>query len=124
MFEPGKLKHLLDEPLAKARLKEVPAPFSLPSLIAWLETKDPAEEYNYIDYDNCLVAQYTKQVPGVEKPEWRTWYVAGADRFSGDTRAFVSVPLPHTFGGALERARALTSSPKGGSPSNLLAAGV
>lgn len=60
MFQKDKLAEFLEEPLAKARLKEVPAPFSLASLIAWLETKDPAAEYNYSDPSNCLMCQYLR----------------------------------------------------------------
>src|SRR5690348_2170400 len=34
--------------------------FAFDSLVAWLETKDPKEEYYYIDGTNCLIAQYFK----------------------------------------------------------------
>lgn len=33
---------------------------TLPDLIAWLETKDPNERYDYTDANNCLWAQYLK----------------------------------------------------------------
>ena len=33
-------------------------PFSLESLIAWLETRVPATQYNYVACGRCLLAQY------------------------------------------------------------------
>lgn len=115
MFLKDNLKEVLDEPLAKARLKEVAEPFSLQSLIAWLETKDADAEYAYVDFDNCLVAQYARQVPGVEKPAWRTWYGFGSDNISNDIRATISVPRPWTFGAALQRALILQANGVSGS---------
>ena len=34
---------------------------SLDSFAAWLETKDPDEEYRWIDSRNCACAQYAKE---------------------------------------------------------------
>src|ERR1700704_1357829 len=35
---------------------------SLKGIIAWLETKDPKEEYNYCDSKNCAMSQYLKSI--------------------------------------------------------------
>ncbi len=32
--------------------------FSVPALIAWLETQDPATEYDFIDGADCLICRY------------------------------------------------------------------
>lgn len=127
MFLKDNLREVLGEPLAKARLKEVPAPFSLPSLIAWLEKQPARKTYCYLSNGNCLLAQYFRAV-GVPFTEVRGFtYSAGGqshelpiafqDTASGPT---------HTFGAALKRARTflLQANAVSGSPSNLLAAGV
>ncbi len=33
---------------------------NLPKFIAWLETKDPNEKFNYLNNYNCALAQYAK----------------------------------------------------------------
>jgi hypothetical protein len=90
-------------------------PFSLDALIAWLETKEPTEEYRYGACFGCAIAQYLMSL-GVEKPlvGARTW-TDFAEKHLSDTPLPVhwnkiAVREPHTFGAALERARALKAS--------------
>lgn len=52
---------VLEEPGTIVPLKKEADLFSLESLVAWLETKDPAQEYDMRDTAGCLIAQY---VPG------------------------------------------------------------
>lgn len=83
--------------------------FSLGSLIAWLETKNPREKYSYTCNGNCLIAQYFKAHDSTFREctpdEW-------TDKYGNDH------PLPPhydaialasgsqaTFGAALGRAR-------------------
>lgn len=83
-------------------------PFSLESLIAWLE-KQPAEgEYNYYDNCGCMLHQYFSAVnlPGLD-------WISGWDIVLKDgsqirfPRGFweAATHSPSTFGGALTRAR-------------------
>ena len=37
-------------------------PMSLDDLIAWLETKDPNQSYQFADANNCLLAQWVKHL--------------------------------------------------------------
>lgn len=79
-------------------------PFSLESLIAWME-KQPAEKaYDYTHPSKCLVAQYLKAM--------------GVKHFSlsvselkqlGWNRIVNPLYGEHTFGGALKRTRALAA---------------
>lgn len=54
MFNPDKFSELLDAPVSR------PDPKSIQGLIAWLETKDPREEYCYLESGSCLYSQYGK----------------------------------------------------------------
>lgn len=83
--------------------------FSLDSLIAWLETKDPAEEYNFQDPRECLVGQFVREQCGLLNAlgqyeingqtltaiPWR--WPAGWVSCAGD--------MPRNFGAALRRAK-------------------
>jgi hypothetical protein len=42
-------------------------PFSLRTLVAWLETRDPRERYDYSDPNDCLLCRYFKD-HGWEQP--------------------------------------------------------
>jgi hypothetical protein len=90
-------------------------PFSLGSLIAWLETKPPAERYCYQDNGGCLLHQYfshagfnVQWVGG-----WTFKTTEGArhelsDEFSEIAAGLVrGVAMDFTFGSALSRARYL-----------------
>jgi hypothetical protein len=90
-------------------------PFSLGSLIAWLEKQPRATPYNYDCNGGCLLAQYFTAM-GLHRVS-----VGGSFMFHGNlpqevhlSKNFRTVALgytvhgPHTFGAALDRARALT----------------
>jgi hypothetical protein len=69
-------------------------PLSLESLIAWLETKDPASTYDFCDLrGNCLVDQWCR-------PLGRS-YSELPDKIRR-----IAYATPWTFGAALKRARA------------------
>jgi hypothetical protein len=83
---------------------------SLDSLIAWLQTKDPTQRYNYCDPQRCLLCQYFNETFGVPVIATAKNYDVGGWRplpehfdevsYGNTTRA------DWTFGAALERARA------------------
>lgn len=101
MFQPDKLKHLLDTPdVAKAD------PQSLAGFIAWLETKSVAEEYNWWSTVNCVVGQYRSYV----RAHGGFTGVTPLLDILGDGYYEISRPLPWTFGAALLRARAYRDS--------------
>lgn len=80
-------------------------PFSLESLIAWLEKQPADQHYDYCDGDNCLTAQYLthcgfKEVfLTVERLKNLGWYYIAS---GWHTRNGCG---ERTFGAALERAR-------------------
>ena len=85
-------------------------PFSLKSLIAWLEKQPADRAYEFYDCDACLIAEYLRAVKGWETPANHTSsYVTG---FFGSMEEYhgVAARWPWTFGAALERARALESA--------------
>lgn len=78
-------------------------PFTLDSLIAWLETKDPVEEYVWFNLKgSCLLSQYSCAHGG------SPWYVK---HFGGEEKCQpfenMAFDRPHTFGAALTRARSI-----------------
>ena len=89
-------------------------PFSLDSLIAWLEKQPSALEYVWTDVFDCLMHHYYTDVLrddlDGEYPA-RMVFDLGCDfeRPFGSISAYhkVAGSLPWTFGAALERARAL-----------------
>lgn len=121
MFDPSKLSHLLEdrvtvgkgleEPLKAARAKTQAEPFSLESLIAWLETKDAEGEYEICQIKYCLLAQYTEASGGYVSG-CRSYYAIGdfhLDTVGEETLSTVhsiAYDDPHTFGAALTRAQA------------------
>lgn len=86
-----------------------PDVYALSTLIAWLEKQPTKKEYDFWDCDGaCLISQYMTSC-GMESLVW------DEDRNSSKYTAFcndtnfddIAFPSPHTFGAALERARAL-----------------
>jgi hypothetical protein len=89
-------------------------PFSLASLIAWLERKEPLEAYCYSSTGECLLARYFSE-------RGFTRVIMAASYFYHFPRAdglYETAPLPphfndiakgsvRTFGAALARARTL-----------------
>lgn len=80
-------------------------PFSLPSLIAWLETMPADKDYCPGMLNHCLLAQWA-QAMGEEDISQRSWDLGNLRPFS--VIAAIDGPAHHlrTFGAALERARA------------------
>jgi hypothetical protein len=80
-------------------------PFTLESLIAWLEKQPANKVYCYGDLGSCLAARYNASIG-------RRYSVAILPLKSSDDKTFdeklerIAVMGPHTFGAALERARA------------------
>ena len=72
-------------------------PYSLESLIAWLEKQPASMDYCFRDNGNCLLTQYVRSY----KPE-TVWM--GIYQFPHDL-IHVAWVEPHTFGDALQRAR-------------------
>ena len=89
---------------------EVP---SLRGLIAWLETQDPTEIYNWTDAQNCVLGQYYRTI-GVPHSVALIGFKNQADAMGIDVNDLCHVATdsrmddgPRTFGAALARARAL-----------------
>jgi hypothetical protein len=78
---------------------------SLEGFIGWLEVQNPSITYTYMDTDRCLVAQYLASIGGHKITD----YFAAQ---GGTTGSRIAVSTPHTFGAALERARALRDDPE------------
>lgn len=93
------------DPTCKSETKA--DPFSLDSLITWLERQPPDREYDYGDTENCALCQYAKSI-GYENPRAGGNYIR---EFDSCTRNYIPnsedvvAPDPWTFGAALERAR-------------------
>lgn len=99
-------------------------PFSLDSLIAWLETQPSDKEYCYLDNGHCLLGQYFTAMGfnGVQ--------VGGGDfdhEFAENVRFpeilgdvaygdLITSDYVRTFGAALHRARAYASCPQETTP--------
>lgn len=92
----------------KWEVKTKADPFSLEGLIAWLETKNPDEQYDYWDRSGgCLLGQYVKSL-GL-KWEYHSDLSRGLhDKFANVV--LYRIVAPWTFGGALKHARAVAGS--------------
>lgn len=81
---------------------EVPVkadPFSLDSLIAWLEKQPPGKTYDYSDCGGlCLICQHLTAHD--------IHFSKYAQFENSEIRLAVAAQIPFTFGAALERARA------------------
>ena len=73
--------------------------FNLDNLIAWLETKDPTQRYDYWIPKSCVMGQYLTEQGFMP---WDTDVSQLECEFSS-----VGVSKPWTFGAALERAKLL-----------------
>jgi hypothetical protein len=97
-----------------------PEPFTLDSLIGWLETKNPTETYCWMKTGKCLFALYGEFVTGVSRNAgayalavegfWKVPIHEILERRLGEPLCGVASLSPHTFGAALTRARALRAS--------------
>jgi hypothetical protein len=81
-------------------------PFSLESLVAWLETRRENEKYRPWDLSSCLLGQWSKS-NGLDKKQIlvKSYELGRTEPFL--TIASIDGPQgePHTFGAALNRAR-------------------
>ena len=89
-------------------------PFSLESLIAWLEKMPADGTYNYISNGNCLLAQYLRS-SGHRRVsvDGYSYYIEGTKQRISPTFRDIAMPeiswcfWRSTYGAALERARKL-----------------
>jgi len=84
-------------------------PFSLTSLIAWLEKQPAGKTYCYTDGGECLIAQYLQSIG---RTNVRVWCGGAYETRQGRGQVpremwRTSIDEPSTFGAALARARAL-----------------
>lgn len=91
-------------------------PFKLETLIAWLEKQPAASNYPYMDGCSCMFAQYLS-AHGFSEPSIGgvTFSYQSGNRRKGLNPFPTGFPCvasgwPHTFGAALERARALQAA--------------
>lgn len=82
--------------------------FSGRGLVAWLETQDPATQYDFGCLDGgCLIGRYLLATTGrMWKGHGLTWEKI-CDRYPALNK--IAVTRPHTYGDALSRARHLLS---------------
>lgn len=95
------------DPQCKPEVKPETKPsiYALPTLIAWLETMPKGGTYNFYNCDGeCLLGQYMTAC-GIKHRFGDGQYAELAD--STNWGANIAVEHPHTFGAALDRARAL-----------------
>ncbi len=80
--------------------------FDLPLLVAWLETQDPAETYDYNDPEKCLLFKYVTAKGG--RYEFPCFLFEGCrlDMVAHHPAVRLAAATPHTLGAALERGRA------------------
>ena len=88
-------------------------PLTLPALIAWLEQQPTRRTYCYASVGNCLLHQYFRAAGfpmaaghGVGGTHWNLADEPSNCRPLPEGFGEVALGQPHTFGAALERARA------------------
>lgn len=79
-------------------------PFSLESLIAWLEKQPPDANYDWSDAAKCVLGQFAAAM-GADDAELESLSLSNIEPFDN-----VALDSPYTFGAALERARAALCS--------------
>lgn len=83
-------------------------PFSLESLIAWLEKMPAEQEYCFMDNGDCLFFKYFSAmgvpVYSIGGDYYSTEY-GGELHFFPDNFPYIAAQAPHAFGAALDRAR-------------------
>ena len=57
-------------------------PFTLPHFVAWLRTRDPAEEYEISSIKDCLICRYGK-AHGVEPDLNGNYFTQTQEKFDG-----------------------------------------
>jgi hypothetical protein len=82
-------------------------PVSLLSIIAWLQTKDPNESYQFCNTDgSCLFSQYLVSLGYPRNPSTMDTEMFEIWRQLHAKFCYVAQGLPWTFGAALTRAEA------------------
>ena len=107
-----------DEQVAKPVTAD---PFSLESLVAWLEKQPAGQTYCYTDHGYCLLGQYFAAHGYKDVQVFSDPIIKHAGCLTGTPypREFNKIALGnwndkvHTFGAALSRARALQGEQKG-----------
>lgn len=105
-------KNLMGEPVALRAPLEVG---TLEHLIAWLETQDPAKEYDYEEAQACALAQYARASGVTQRCWWWEVRHCGSDGDDNLWESELAKPLPRTFGGMLSRALLLQGHEVSGS---------
>ncbi len=105
---------MLYDPRWEKKIETKADPFSLGSLIAWLTEQPAQKSYEYFHCGGeCLYGQYMRSI-GISWEEARYCGAPGRPDIHRGFREMVYFPIahnePHTFGAALERARAAHSS--------------
>ncbi len=94
----------------------VPAEPSLAGFVAWLETKNPAEEYRYSNPQTCAVGKYFESLGIIPKYFESLGIIPSVRAHSPYQEAWARVgwvhlnplasPQPHSYGALLTRAKA------------------
>jgi len=105
---------MLYDPKREVETKRQDDLLTLRSLIAWLEKKNPAGEYDYIDPFDCLLCRYFKDAgfKEVHVGPWAWSAVGVIERRLPPYFNEVANGTYDTYGAALHRARALLSTDK------------
>jgi hypothetical protein len=115
------MKHLSPAEIETIRVLEPKHdPFTLESLVAWLERQPGDEVYCYTDSGRCLLSQYFSEMLG--RPvsvNWKYWGFKESRQQQPLPKRFDDIAVGEglangwTFGAALTRARTALSSQKG-----------
>lgn len=96
---------MLYDPKWEQKTETKADPFSLQSLIAWLEKQPAAGEYNFLNCSGgCLYGLYMQSHGFLQES-----YLKQAKDFRLLVFEYVAMPEPWTFGAALERARKIAA---------------
>lgn len=76
---------------------------SLEGFIGWLEKQPPEEQYSWGNCSTCAIAQYL----GAHGIRIRDISYEKYNALEGGAGNYVALGRPHTFGAALDRARAI-----------------
>lgn len=83
-------------------------PLSLASLIAWLETMPPERKYCWFGKEPCLIEQFANYHCLSKHELYSIFDINGRNLYDRlTTKSAIAESLPHTFGAALTRARAI-----------------
>lgn len=110
---------LYREEWSRPRFNPANDPMDVRSLVAWLETKDPAEPYDWNNGRHCLMAQYMRAhgfrliaMGAMSFSYWKPGFFARLFMRVGGKRLppgfnRIAQEHPRNFGAALDRAREL-----------------